>query len=124
MTTRKKRKRRNRFEIAILAASVLAIAAVIGGLAFYGITSGTGPAELETTIIDTGERVNGEKVYNVVVNNKGGKTAEDLIIEVTAGDTTLEVDIRFVTKGDREESFVMLPDGVEPDVKVISYTEH
>ena len=123
MTPRNKKKR-NRFEIVILAASVLAIAAVIGGLAFYGLTSGTGPAELETTIMDTGQRVDGDKVYNVVVNNKGGKTAEDLIIEVTAGDTTLEVDIRFVTKGDREESFVMLPEGVEPEVKVVSYTEH
>ena len=124
MTPRKNKKKRNGFEIVILLASVLSIAAVIGGLTFYGLTSGTGPAELETTIIDTGQRLDGDKVYNVVVNNKGGKTAEDLIIEVTAGDTTLEVDIRFVTKGDREESFVTLPEGVEPEVRVISYTEH
>lgn len=116
--------KRNRFQVVVLAISLISILGVIGGLTFYGITSGTGPAELEATVVDTGERVDGEKVYNVVVKNRGGRTAEDLIIEVTAGDKTVEVDIRFVTKGDREEAFVMLPEGIEPEVKVISYTEH
>jgi uncharacterized protein (TIGR02588 family) len=118
------RRKINRFEQMVLAVSVLAIVAVMGGLTYYGITSGTGPAELETTIMDTGRRVNGEKVYSVVIQNKGGKTAEDLIIEVSAGETTLEVDIRLVTKGDKEEVFVMLPEGIEPEAKIISYSEH
>jgi len=118
------RERRNGFELVVLAASLIAIAGVIGGLAYYGITSGSGPAELETSMIDTGKRVDGEKVYSLTVKNKGGTTAEDLIVEVTAGEVTLEVDIRFVTKGDTEEAFVMLPEGIEPQVKIVSYTEH
>lgn len=124
MTPRKKKKGRNLFEPVILGISLLAIVAVVGGLAYYGITSGSGPAELEVTVIDTGKHVNGERVHNVVVRNKGGKTAEDLIIEVTAGDATVEVDIRFVSKGDVEEAFVMVPEGVDPEARIVSYSEH
>lgn len=111
------------FDRAIFIASLVVIVAVVGGLFWYGFTIGSGPAELEATITDTEQKSGDERVYLVTVENKGGKTVEDLILEVSAGEESREVEIRFVTKGDSEEVFVSFPGEDKPEVRVVSYTE-
>ena len=118
------RSREQLFDRVVLIAAAFAILIVVGGLAYYGVTSGRGPADLEPSIIDTGRREGDEQIYKVTIANKGGTTAEDLVVEVTLGEESREVQVRFVTKGDSEEVLVSLPGSGTPEVRVVSYTEH
>jgi uncharacterized protein (TIGR02588 family) len=118
------RSREKLFDRIVLVAAGIAILLVVGGLIWYGMTSGGGPADLEPTIVDTGRTEGDERVYQVTISNKGGTTAEDLVVEVMLGDESREVQIRFVTKGDQEEVFVSIPGSGTPEVRVVSYTEH
>jgi uncharacterized protein (TIGR02588 family) len=118
------RSREQLFDRVVLVAAGIAILLVVGGLIWYGVTAGRGPADLEPSVTDTGRREGDERVYKVTIENKGGTTAEDLVVEVTLGDESRDVQVPFVTKGDREEVLVSLPGSGRPEVRVVSYTEH
>ena len=118
------RSREKLFDRVVLIGSGVAILLVVAGLIWYGLTAGSGPADLEPAIVDTGRRKGGERVFQVTISNKGGTTAEDLVVEVTLEEESRDLQIPFVTKGDREEAFVSLPGAGNPEVRVVSYTEH
>ena len=44
-----------------------------------------------------------------MVENVGGTSAENVIVEVTVGDITREVDLNLVAKGDTESATVVVP---------------
>jgi hypothetical protein len=56
--------------------------------------------------------------------NVGGTSAENVIVEVTVGDVTCEVDLDLVAKGGMESADVVVPAGAtgEPHAEVVSYT--
>ena len=59
-----------------------------------------------------------------MVENVGGTSAENLIVEVTVGDVTREVDLNLVAKGDTESATVVVPADAtgRPRAEVVSYT--
>jgi pyruvate kinase len=60
----------------------------------------------------------------VMVENVGGTSAENVIVEVTVGDVTREVDLNLVAKGDTESATVVVPADAtgRPRAEVVSYT--
>ncbi len=58
------------------------------------------------------------------VTNVGGSSAENVVIEVTVGDITREVNLELVAKGDEESAAVVVPDDAvgQPQAEVVSYT--
>jgi hypothetical protein len=51
----------------------------------------------------------GGRPFEVTVTNVGGISAENVVIEVTAGDVTREVNLDLVAKGDTESAAIVVP---------------
>lgn len=118
------RRKRTFFETAVLVISLAAAAAVVGGLLVSGLTGPSGPADLSVAVQPTEARGSGGVVYEVIVSNRGGQTAENVVIEVTAGDETRELEILSVSKQDEEIAAVIFPAGSDPPTaRVLSYHE-
>lgn len=118
------RRERTPLEWVVLILSFLGILSVVGGLAWYGITADGGQAELSIQIELTQEEAEGGKIYEVTVSNGGSTTAEDVVVEVSAGDTTREVEFKAVAKGDREMAVVVLPlESDDPRAEIVAYKE-
>jgi hypothetical protein len=88
-----------------------------------GIAGPRGPADLRVTVADEGP-ASGGRTLKVTVRNVGGTGAENVIVQVTVGDVTREVDLDLVAKGDVESAGVVVPSnaGGEPRAEVVSYT--
>jgi uncharacterized protein (TIGR02588 family) len=121
---RKARDARTPFEIAVLAVSVAATAAVVAGLVAFGL-NGKGPADLRAAVVETGIRASGGVVYEVTVRNLGGETAENVVLEVLAGEETRELELLSVSKGDEEKATVIFSVGTAgpATARVLSYHE-
>jgi hypothetical protein len=76
------------------------------------------------TIADADEPASGGRPLEISVSNVGGTSAENVIVEVTVGDLTREVNLDLVAKGDTESATVVVPadsaDSAHADV--VSYT--
>ena len=118
------RRRRTPFEWALLGVSLTAILVVIAGLVSSQLLGAGGPADLRVAVADEGVLTSGGRSLEVTVTNAGGTSSENVIVEVTVGDVTREVDLDLVAKGDTESAVVVVPaDAVgEPAAQVISYT--
>lgn len=115
---------RTPFELALLVVSVVATLAVVTGLVVSGLTGPRGPADLRVSVATADETVSGGRLVEVTVSNVGGTSAENVIIEVTVGDLTREVNLDLVAKGDTESANVVVPADASdpPDAEVVSYT--
>ena len=83
-----------------------------------------GPADLRVTVADEGRPASGGRPLEVTVTNVGGTGAENVIVEVTVGDVTREVNLDVVAKGDTESAAVVVPADAPspPQAEVVSYT--
>lgn len=94
---------KNRLEWIVFAASLTVIAAVIGSLVLFEITRPDTPPELHVRV--TGSRAAGDGfAVTVEVENRGGKTASDVMVEVEmlhsgAGRERRELHLPFVPRG-------------------------
>jgi uncharacterized protein (TIGR02588 family) len=116
---------RTPFEWALLLVSLAATLAVVVGLVVSGLVGPRGPAALLVTVADTGEQASGGRPLEVNVQNVGGTSAENVLIEITVGDVTREVNLDLVAKGDEESATVVLPKDAagQPQAEVVSYTD-
>jgi uncharacterized protein (TIGR02588 family) len=118
------KRKRTPLEWALLLVSLAATLAVVVGLLVSGLAGPRGPADLRVNIADAGQPASGGRPLEVTVMNVGGTSAENVIVEVTVGDVTREVDLDLVAKGDTESAAVVVPaDSTgEPHAEVVSYT--
>jgi uncharacterized protein (TIGR02588 family) len=118
------KRERTPFEWALLLGSLAATIAVVVGLLVSGLAGPRGPADLRITIADANEPASGGRPLEVAVTNVGGTSAENVIVEVTVGDVTREVNLDLVAKGDTESAAVVVPADAtgEPHAEVVSYT--
>jgi uncharacterized protein (TIGR02588 family) len=118
------RRERTPFEWALLAVSLAAILAVVVGLVVSGLAGGRGPADLRVSIASADEPASGGRTLQVTVTNTGGRSAENVIVEITVGDVTREINLDLVAKGDTETATVVVPAGATgpPKAEVVSYT--
>jgi uncharacterized protein (TIGR02588 family) len=116
---------RTPFEIAVLVFSLAATGAVVAGLVAFGVTSGPDVADLRVTVRETGVRASGGAVFEVTVRNVGDKTAENVVVEVLAGDESRELELLSVSKRDEETATVIFPVGTTgpASARVLSYHE-
>ena len=118
--------RRNRtpFEWALLVVSLAATLAVVAGLSASRLAGPRGPADLRVTVKDADGPASGGRPLEVTVTNVGGTSAQNVIVEVTVGDVTREVNLDLVAKGDTESAAVVVPAGAAgpPRAEVVSYT--
>lgn len=117
------RRERTRLELAVLFVSLAATASVVVGLIASGVTGASGGADLVATVNDTGRRASGGTVYELTIRNRGGETAENVVVEVTVGEETRELEILSVSKGDEEVATVIFPLGTTgaATARVLSY---
>lgn len=115
---------RTPFELALLVVSLAATLAVVAGLVVSGLAGPRGPADLRVTIAKADEPASGGRPLEVTVSNVGGTSAENVIVEVTVGDLTREVNLDLVAKGDTESATVVVPADASdpPHAEVVSYT--
>ncbi|MDQ5875163.1 MAG: hypothetical protein M3526_07260 [Actinomycetota bacterium] len=118
------RRQRTPFEWTLLVVSLAATLAVVVGLVVSGLTGPRGPADLRVSVTDAGEPASGGRPLEVTVTNVGGTSAENVIVEVTVGDVSREVNLDLVAKGDEETATVVVPEDAVglPSAGVVSYT--
>ena len=116
-------RRRTPFEWALLGVSLAAILVVMAGLVLSQLLGAGGPADLRVVVADEGVLASGGRSLEVMVTNVGGTSSENVIVEVTVGEATREVDLDLVAKGDTESAVVVVPadDLGEPTAQVVSY---
>ena len=75
-------------------------------------------------MLASGGRATASRPLEVTVRNVGGTSAENVIVEVTVGDVTREVNLDLVAKGDTESAGVVVPAGTTgpSHAEVVSYT--
>ena len=117
------RRGRTAFELAVLLISIAATASVIGGLIASKVSGASGDADIRASVRATGQQASGGEIYEVVIRNVGGKTAENVVFEVTLGEETRELEILSVSKGDEEMATVVFPPGARgtAEVQILSY---
>jgi uncharacterized protein (TIGR02588 family) len=115
---------RTPFEWALLVVSLAATLTVAAGLVVSELAGPHGPADLRVTVADAGEQASGGRPFEVTVANVGGTSAENVIVEVTVGDVTREVNLDLVAKGDTGSAAVVVPADAasSPHAEVVSYT--
>ena len=111
------RRQRTTLEWVLLGVSVFAIVMIAGALIFYGFSSTSVPPDLRLTLRPEGP------VFVIEVENKGGTTAEEVVVEVTRGKEKREVEFKAVAKGDTEEATVAVPGSGEPTARVVAFKE-
>lgn len=118
------RRDRTSFEWAVLGTSVLTIVLVIAGLVVGGLSKESGPPKLDVSIVGS-TAVPGGEALEVEVRNTGGSTAEDVLVEVLAGDLTREATLAAVPKGTSEAAVVVVPvgEGQGAEARIVSYVE-
>jgi uncharacterized protein (TIGR02588 family) len=118
------RRKRTPLEWALLVVSLAATLAVVAVLVTSGVSGPRGPADLRVTVADVDEPASGGRPLEVTVTNVGGTSAVSVLVEVTVGDVTREMNLDLVAKGDTESATVVVPTGAtdEPHAEVVSYT--
>ena len=116
-------RKRTAFEISVLVAAIAAVSLVFVGLILARFSGAEGPADLRTSIRATGEQGSGGLLYEVLIRNVGGETAENVVIEASIGEEIREAEVLSVSKGDEERVTVIFPAGLPgtPQVRVLSY---
>jgi uncharacterized protein (TIGR02588 family) len=117
-------RKRTPLEWALLVVSLAATLAVVAVLVTSGLAGPRGPADLRVTVADVDEAASGGRSLEVTVTNVGGTSAVNVLVEVTVGDVTREMNLDLVAKGDTESATVVVPADVagSPRAEVVSYT--
>jgi uncharacterized protein (TIGR02588 family) len=117
------KRQRTTFEWTLLGVSLAVILIVIAGLVLTQLLGAGGPADLRVVVADEGVLASGGRSLEVRVTNVGGTSSENVIVEITVGEATREVDLDLVAKGDTESAVVVVPadDLGEPTAQVVSY---
>jgi hypothetical protein len=84
-------RKRTSFEWALLVVSLIASAAVVIGLGVSGLTGPDGPADVRVTVADAGAAADLGRALEVTVQNVGGTSAANVVVEVTMDDVTREL---------------------------------
>lgn len=115
---------RTTFEWALLVVSLVATLAVAAGLVVSGLTGSRGPADLRVDVEEADTPASGGRPLEVTVENVGGTSAENVVVEITVGNVTREVNLDLVAKGDTESAAVVVPSDTAgtPHAEVVSYT--
>ena len=118
------RRQRTPFEWALLVVSLAATLAVVAGLVVSGLTGTPRPGRPPRDRRRRGRPGQRRRPLEVTVTNVGGTSAENVIVEVTVGDVTREVNLDLVAKGDTESAAVVVPADAagQPHAEVVSYT--
>jgi uncharacterized protein (TIGR02588 family) len=118
------RRKRTPLEWALLVVSLAATLAVVAVLVTSGLSGPGGPADLRVFVADVDEPASGGRPLEVTVTNVGGTSAVNVLVEVTVGDVTRELNLDLVAKGDTESATVVVPTDAtgEPRAEVVSYT--
>jgi hypothetical protein len=119
------RRGRAPFELTILSVSIVACAAVIGGLITAKVTQPGGPAELHLAVTRANDYRGDEIAYLVVVRNDGGDSAQNVVVKVTVGEIEREVNLTSVARGDEEKALVLFPSDATgpPQAEVESFNK-
>lgn len=119
------RRSRTLFETIVLAVALAAVSSIVLGLVAARISGSRGAADLRASIRATGEAVSGGELYELTIRNVGGETAENVVIEITIGEETRELELLSISKGDDEKASIIFPSGSTgtPVVEVLSYHE-
>jgi uncharacterized protein (TIGR02588 family) len=119
--------RRNGLEWAVFGVGALLVAGVVGYLAYDAFAGAGGPADLRVRL---GTPVEGEQVVVPVrVRNVGGRSAEEVVVEVCGGGASPEdcaaVTFPFVPYGATREGVVgfAVPPAGPLRPRVVSYRE-
>lgn len=115
---------RTPFEVAILAVALLAVVGIVTGLLLSGGGGSGSQPDLRANVRATG-LASGGQTYLVTVRNNGGRTAENVVVEVTIGSESRETELLAVARRDAEHAIVVFPPGTTgaPQVAILSYTE-
>lgn len=121
--TKRKTDTRAPLEWAILATSIMALAAVVVALIASGLRTKDGPPDLSVTI-GAPVTVRSSVTYTVMTRNNGGETADNVEIEVKIGPVVRTLTLAAVARGDQEEGVVVFPAGTSgtPTAAVQSYS--
>ena len=111
---------RTAFEWAILIVSIAAIGTMSVGLLVYSLNFKTTPPDLKVSVLSDGAQQNR---FIIRVDNRGGTTAEDVVVEVSSGDEAQEVEFRAIPKGHVEEAHVEIEGSTKPEARVTAYKE-
>lgn len=110
--------------MSVLGLAILGILLVIGGLLAYGTTTGDSGADLAVEVQRKSDGPSGQDLYQLKVFNRGSKTAEEVVVEVSSGQNVRDIEFKSVPKGDGEEAMFLMPAGQEPPTaEVTSYKE-
>ena len=96
-----------------------------GSLGFFdtsGMNAVSGPPDVRVTVGGASVRGDGV-VYEVRAHNRGGQLAENVEIEVTAGQETRTLVVAAIEENDQETGAVVFPPGTpgSPKAQVRSY---
>jgi uncharacterized protein (TIGR02588 family) len=118
-------RRRTPFEWVLLGLSLIATTAVLIGLVVSELTGPMGPAELRASIVEAGPAADGGRVLEISVENLGGESAVNVLVEVTVGDLTREVSLDLVASGETEFATIVVPAAAsgEPTAEVAAYAD-
>ncbi|MEX2554387.1 MAG: hypothetical protein WEB06_02010 [Actinomycetota bacterium] len=119
------RRSRSPFETVVLVVSLAAVSSIVLGLVVARVSGSKREADLRASIRATGQVASGGEVYELTIRNVGGETAENVVIEITLGEETREIELLSISKGDDESATVIFPSGSTgtPVVEVLSYHE-
>lgn len=113
-------RKRTALEWTILVIALVAIGAVGVGLVAYGLVSNPGPADLRVVATPISS---GDATHRITITNRGGTTAEEVIVEVTLGRERQEVEFKAVAKGDSEDALLVFQGTGEPRARVKAFKE-
>lgn len=112
------RRERTAFELVVLGVAAAAIASIVGALVAFGAGAASGPPDLHVVL-----EPSGAGRHTLSVTNRGGTTAEEVVILVRRGPRTTEVEFAAVAKGDTEQASVALPGPGTAAAAVLSFKE-
>jgi uncharacterized protein (TIGR02588 family) len=114
---------RTTFEWALLLASLGATLTLVAGLVVAGLTGPRGPADLRVTVEPIAPS-SGGRPLEVTITNVGGTSAQNVVVEITVGDVTREVNLDLIAKGDTESATIVVPTEASgtPHADVVSYS--
>ena len=118
------RRERTTFEWALLVVSLAVTMAVVVGLVVSGLAGPRGPVDLRVALAEAYEPASGGRPLELTVTNVGGRSAENVIVEVNVGNVTREGNLDLVAKSDTESATIVVPaDATGPaHANVVSYT--
>lgn len=102
--------RKNALEWTVFGISVLLVTAILIYLVYNTVTHNTSPADIQVEYNKSPTKTAPYR-YHLVINNKGGETAEEVLVELVLQDDTVtiekaELQLSFVPTSSKREGWV------------------